>query len=106
MLNFKDFKKVDLRIGKILEAEKVENSDKLLKLIVDVGEEKRQILSGIANFYKPEDLLGKEVVVVVNLEPRKMMGYESEGMLLAAGDDERPIVLVPERETGPGAKIT
>jgi methionine--tRNA ligase beta chain len=106
MITFEEFKKVDLRIGKIIKAENVEKSKKLLKLQVDVGEEERQILSGIAEFYNPEDLIGKEVVVVINLEPRKMMGLESQGMLLAAGSEEKPVILKPEEEVGAGSKIT
>jgi methionine--tRNA ligase beta chain len=106
MITFEEFKKVDLRIGKIIKAENVEKSKKLLKLQIDIGEEERQILSGIAEFYNPEDLVSKEVVVVVNLEPRKMMGLESQGMLLAAGSEEKPVILNPEEEVGAGSKIT
>ncbi len=106
MITFEDFKKVDLRIGRIIKAENVEKSEKLLKLQVDVGEEEKQILSGIAEFYNPEDLIGKEVVVVVNLEPRMMMGFESQGMLLAAGSEEKPVILIPEEEVETGSKIT
>lgn len=106
MITFEDFKKIDLRIGRIIKAENVEKSEKLLKLQVDVGEEEKQILSGIAEFYNPEDLIGKEVVVVVNLEPRMMMGFESQGMLLAAGSEEKPVILIPEEEVETGSKIT
>ncbi len=106
MINFEEFKKVDLRIGKIIEAENIENSNKLLNLKVDIGDEIRQILSGIAEYYKKEDLIGKEVVVVINLEPKKMMGIESQGMVLAATGKEEPILLVPEKEAGAGSKIT
>jgi methionine--tRNA ligase beta chain len=106
MINFKDFKKIDLRIGKIIDAEKVENSNKLLNLKVDIGNEIRQILSGIAEYYKEEGLVGKEVVVVINLEPKKMMGLESQGMVLAATGKEKPILLVPEESAGAGLEIT
>ena len=106
MITFEDFKKVDLRVGKIIKAEKGENSEKLLRLQVDIGEEERQILSGIAEFYNPEDLIEKEVVVVINLEPRMMMGFESQGMLLAAGSERKPVILKPEEEVGAGSKIT
>lgn len=106
MINFEDFKKVDLRVGKIEEADKVENSDKLIKMIVNTGEEKRQILGGIAEFYKPEDLIGKEVVVVVNLEPRSLMGFESNGMVLAIGTEKGPVLISPEEEVDPGSKVT
>jgi len=102
---FDDFKKIDLRIGKILKAEKIEKSEKLLKLVVDLGKEKRQLVAGIGKFYKPEDLIGKEIVVVANLEPKRFMGVESQGMLLAADEDGEPIILVPEKEVSPGTKI-
>ena len=84
---FDDFAKVDLRIGKILDCKKVEKSRKLLQLTIDIGEkEPRNIFSGIAAYYKPEDLIGRLTVVVANLEPRKMMGSFSQGMLLSASD--------------------
>ncbi len=103
---FEDFDKIDLRIGKILEAEKVPKADKLLKLIVDLGFEKRTILSGIAEFYKPEDLIGKLVTVVVNLVPRKIRGIESQGMLLMAGNDLGKLFCVsPEQEIEPGSTV-
>ena len=103
---FEDFDKIDLRIGKILEAEKVPKADKLLKLIVDLGFEKRTILSGIAEFYKPEDLIGKLVTVVVNLAPRKIRGIESQGMLLMAGNDLGKLFCVsPEQEIEPGSTV-
>ncbi len=103
---FEDFDKIDLRIGKILEAEKVPKADKLLKLIVDLGFEKRTILSGISEFYKPEDLIGKLVTVVVNLAPRKIRGIESQGMLLMAGNDLGKLFCVsPEQEIEPGSTV-
>lgn len=105
MIKFEDFQKIDLRVGKIIEAERVKNSEKLLKLIVDLGSEKRQLVAGIGKFYSPENLVGKEVVVVFNLEPRKIMGIESQGMLLAADFEVEPIILVPEKEVPPGTKI-
>jgi methionine--tRNA ligase beta chain len=101
-----EFKQVDLRVGKVITAERIEGSDKLLKLQVDIGES-RQILSGIAKWYAPEDLVGKEVVIVANLEPRMMMGMESQGMLLAAhGEEGEPIILIPAHEVPIGVKIT
>lgn len=105
MISFDDFQKLDLRVARIIKAEKVENSEKLLKLEVDLGEEKRQIVAGIGKFYNPEDLIGKEIVVVANLEPKNLMGLESQGMLLAATVDGEPVILVPEKEVQPGAKI-
>ena len=104
-MKFEEFQKIDLRVGRVVEAENIENSKKLLKLIIDLGKEKRQIVAGIAQFYKPEDLLGKEIVVVVNLEPKRLMGIESEGMLLAAEDKGRVVILIPEKEVSAGTKI-
>ncbi len=105
MISFEDFQKIDLRVAKIIEAERVEGSEKLLKLKVDLGEATRQIVAGIAKFYQPQDLIGKEIVVVANLEPKKLMGLESQGMLLAADKNGEPVILVPEKEVFPGAKI-
>ncbi len=105
MITIDDFKKVDLRVAKILEAEKVEGSDKLVKLQIDLGEEKRQIVAGIGVIYTPELLVGKEVIIVANLEPRKLMGLESNGMLLAASDEMGPVLLVPESEVKEGTGI-
>ncbi len=105
MVNFNEFQKIDLRVAKIVEAEKVEGADKLLKLKVDLGEEKRQLVAGIANFYQPEDLIGKEIVVVTNLEPKTLMGIESQGMLLAADVKGQPVLLKPDKEVPPGTKI-
>ena len=103
-----EFKQSDLRVGKVISAGRVEGSEKLLKLQLDLGEpESRQILSGIAKSYTPEDLVGKQVVVIANLDPRMMMGMESRGMLLAASDaDGKPVALTLEREVAPGTKIT
>ena len=108
-----DFKKIELRVGKIISAERVEKSEKLLKLSVDLGEKNeageiapRQILSGIAKKYAPEDLINKQAVFIVNLEPRKLMGMESNGMLLAATNTEGlPLILSPGEEVMPGTII-
>lgn len=89
-----DFKKVDLRIARITHAEKVPKSDKLIKLQVDLGTEQRQIIAGIAQHYQPEQLVGKSIVVVANLQPAKLMGQESQGMLLAANDDNGKLAIV------------
>jgi len=105
MINFEEFQKIDLKIGKILEAEKVENSEKLLRLKVDLGEEQRQIIAGIGKVYQPQDLINQEIVVVVNLEPKTLMGFESQGMLLAADNNGEPILIKPEKEVLPGTKI-
>ncbi len=104
MITIDDFKKIDLRVAKIIAAERVEGSDKLLKLQVDMGEEQRQIIAGIGLGYSPAALIGKEIIVVANLEPRALMGMESQGMLLAASSDH-PILLQPEKEVAPGSVI-
>ncbi len=95
-IKYDDFAKVDVSIWTILTAEKIEKSEKLMKLEVDFGElGKRQILAGIAAWYKPEDLVGMQTTFVFNLEPRKMMGMESQGMLFAVGldDEAKPVLL-------------
>ncbi len=105
-INFDDFKKVDIRIGKIVSAEKVVDSNKLLKLEVDFGTEKRQILSGIAKFYGLGDLIGKSCPFVVNLEPKKMGELESQGMMLCAdAGDGGPVLMHPDKEVAPGSMI-
>jgi len=104
-INFEEFQKIDLRIGKVIEAERIEGTDKLLKLKVDLGEEKRQLVAGIAKFYQPEDLIGKEIVVVANLEPKIFRGIESQGMLLAADVEGKPVFLKPDEEVPPGTKV-
>ena len=106
MINFDEFKKVDLRVAKIISAEAVEGSEKLLKLQVDLGEEKRQIVAGIAKQYKPEELIGREIAVVANLEPRVLFGLESQGMLLAAAGESCPVLLRPDQEVPAGARVS
>lgn len=103
-----EFQQADLRVGKIVSAERVDGSEKLLKLQVDIGEAiPRQILSGIARAYVPEDIIGKNVAIIVNLDPRMMMGMESNGMLLAAhGEGGAPVLLLPASDVPPGAKIS
>jgi methionyl-tRNA synthetase len=104
--SFDDFTKMDIRLGTILEAEKVEKADKLLKLLVDTGIDKRTIVSGIAAHYKPEEVVGKTVAVLLNLEPRKIRGVESQGMILMAEDaDGQLSFMVPEKGFGAGSEI-
>ncbi len=103
-ISFEDFKKVDIRIGKILQAEKIADSNKLLKMQVDFGGESRQILAGIAKFYEPENLIGKFCPFVFNLEAKKMGELESEGMMLCA-DDNGPVMLNPDKEITPGSIV-
>ena len=88
MINFDEFMKIDLRVAKVINAEDIPEADKLIKVTVDLGNEERTIFAGIKGFYNPEELIGKNIVVVANLEPRKMRFGVSEGMLLAAGDDD------------------
>jgi methionyl-tRNA synthetase len=104
-ISFDDFMKVELKVAKILEAEKVEGADKLLKIQIELGTEKRQLVAGIAKSYNPEQLIGKQVVVVTNLQPAKIRGVESNGMLLAASGDEGPIILCPESEVPSGSSV-
>lgn len=105
LLSIEEFRKWDLRIGKIVFAEKIEGTDKLLRLEV-LCPERRQIVSGIAQYYAPSELIGREVVIVANLKPAKIRGVLSEGMLLAVHDEKGLALIIPERETTPGAKIS
>jgi methionyl-tRNA synthetase len=103
-----DFAKIDLRVAQVVVAERIPKADKLLRLEVDLGYEKRQILSGIAEFYTPEELIGRRIAIIANLAPRKMRGLESHGMLLAAsGEDHssKPILATFSDETPLGSKI-
>jgi methionine--tRNA ligase beta chain len=105
MITFDDFKKIDMRIGKILSAVKVEGTDKLIKIEVDFGTETRQLVAGIADMYEPRSLIGKEIPVLMNLEPRKIRGIESQGMILAVDVGGKPVILHPDREVPPGSTI-
>ena len=104
MITYEDFQKLDLRIGTMQSAERVEGTDKLLKLVVNLGSEKRQLVAGIAEKYLPDDLQGKQIVVLANLEPRTLRGVESQGMLLAA-EDGQPILLQPAERVTDGAQV-
>jgi methionine--tRNA ligase beta chain len=105
MITIEDFAKIELRVGTVIEATEVEGSEKLIKQIVDFGDlGKRQILSGIKQWYKPSQLVGKQFVYVVNLEPRMMMGLESQGMILATGAD-KPIPIKPSSKVPSGSKL-
>ncbi len=106
MLTIDDFSKVELRVATILNVEPHPNADRLLVLRVDLGEEQRQIVAGIRAHYAPEELVGKQIVVVANLEPAKLRGVESQGMLLAASDAEgRLAIVTPQRSVSPGSKV-
>jgi methionyl-tRNA synthetase len=108
LITFDDFVKVQLRVGKVVEAFDHPKADKLLVLKVDLGAEQRQIVAGIRGYHKPEDLVGKNVVVVANLQPRMMRGFESQGMILAASTDSRDkvIVVTVDGDIAPGSKVS
>jgi len=105
LIGIEDFMKVDLRVGKIVFAERVEKSAKLVKLKVDIGTETRQVVAGIGKSYTPEELIGKSIVIVANLKPAKLMGIESQGMLLAASDGDLLAVATFDRETRIGSRV-
>lgn len=105
MATIEDLNKIEIKIGKIISAEKIENTDKLIKLQVDFGAEKRQIVTGIAQFHTPESLVGKEIPIFTNLEYKTFKGVESQGMIAAASVDGRPVLLAPEEEVPPGSKV-
>jgi methionine--tRNA ligase beta chain len=104
-ITFEEFKKIEIRIGKIVTAEKVEGADKLLKLQVDFGEFQRQMVSGIAESFTPEELVGKELPFIVNLEYRKFKGEESQGMLMAIDVEGKTVLLEPSEEVPEGTEI-
>lgn len=106
MITIEDFQKLEIKIGKVISAEKVPDADKLIKFIFDVGSEQIQIIAGIAESYPdPLVLVGREMPILVNIEPRKLRGLESQGMILAADADEKPVVLFPEKEVPPGSTV-
>ena len=105
-VDFDDFMKMDIRTGVILEAEKVKKANKLLKLLVDTGLDQRTIVSGIAEHYSPEEIIGKKVSVLMNLAPRNIRGVESEGMILMAENEKGELsFVVPEKEFTAGAEV-
>jgi methionyl-tRNA synthetase len=106
LIEFNDFEKLDLRVAKVLQAEKIPKTDKLLKIIVDIGVEKRTIVSGIAGQYKPEDLVGKNIIIIANLEPAKIRGVESKGMLLTSENDGHLSLLTVMSEIPAGSRIS
>ncbi|MCL5970230.1 MAG: methionine--tRNA ligase subunit beta [Patescibacteria group bacterium] len=105
LITFEDFKKVEVRIGKVLACEKVQNADKLLKLQVDFGDFQRQIVSGIAESFTPEELVGKKLPFIVNLEYRKFKGEESQGMLMAIDADDKTVLLEPSEDVLEGTEV-
>jgi len=106
MISIEDFRKVELKVATVIAAEPHPNADRLIVLRVDLGSEQRQICAGIRNHYDPAELVGKQVVVVANLESATLRGIESQGMLLAASDDGRVIVLTPEKAVQAGSKVS
>lgn len=106
MITFDDFKKLEIKIGKVKSVEKVPNADKLLKFIFDIGSEERQIIAGMAEFFEdPSVLIGKEMPILTNIEPRTLRGLESYGMILAADANGQPILLYPEKEIPAGSVV-
>lgn len=106
MITIDEFRKLELKIATIIKAEPHPNADRLLVLQVDLGSEERQIVAGIKAHYAPEELVGRQVVVVANLETAKLRGVESQGMLLAASDGEQIVILTPEKKVQPGSKVS
>lgn len=108
-ISFSEWQKLDLRVGKILNIEEIKGADKLYKLEVEIGEENpRTIVAGIKGYYNKDELVGKQIIVICNLEPRIMKGIKSQGMLLAAveEDEKQVILLQPEKEIATGSKVT
>jgi methionyl-tRNA synthetase len=104
-ISIDDFRKVELKVATIKAAEAHPNADKLLVLQIDLGGEQRQICAGVRNHYTPEELVGKQIVVVANLETAKLRGMESQGMLLAASDEGRVVIMTPEKPVHAGAQV-
>ena len=105
MVTMDEFAKLELRVARVLEARPHPNADKLALLQIDVGDQQKQIVAGIRAHYEPESLIGKQIVVVNNLEPAMLRGERSEGMLLAASSGDDIILLQPEREAAPGSQV-
>jgi methionine--tRNA ligase beta chain len=105
-ISFEEFQKLDLRVGKIVEASQIPGSRSLIRMIVDFGAEKRQAVAGLLQYYKPEELVGRKCAFILNLQRRKMMGVESQCMIFAAEDDKgNVVVLQPEKDIAEGSKI-
>jgi len=104
-ITYDDFAKLDLRIAKIVYTEKISGKSRIIKGVIDLGDEKREVIIGGAEYYQPEELLGKTVVVIANLEPRKIAGFESNAMLLAADVNDKPFWLTVQEDVPLGTKI-
>ena len=106
MISIEEFRKIEIKVATIKHAEPHPNADRLMVLKIDLGSEERQLVAGIKGHYAAEDLIGRQIVVVANLEPAKLRGIESQGMMLAATDDEKIVILNPEKPVAPGAKVS
>ena len=104
-ITYDDFAKLDLRVAKIIQTEPIPGKSRIIKGIIDLGNDKREVIIGGAQYYQPEDLVGKTVIVVANLEPKKMAGIESNAMLLAADVDDKPFWLTVSEDVPPGSPI-
>ncbi|MBS7633784.1 methionine--tRNA ligase subunit beta [Candidatus Bathyarchaeota archaeon] len=105
-ISFEEFQKLDLRVGKVLEASQIAGSRNLIRMVVDFGVEKRQAVAGLLQYYKPDDLVGKKYAFILNLQRRKLMGVESQCMIFAAEDGKGNVVLLqPEKDIAEGSKI-
>ena len=106
LISIEDFQKIEIRLAKVLSAERVEGSEKLLKLRVSLGDEERTLVAGIAKHYSPEELVGKKILMLANLKPRKIFGIESQGMVLALSDGESLSLIVPDKDIKEGVKAS
>ena len=105
LITYADFQKLELRTGRIKSAERVAGTDKLMRIIVDIGSGERQLVAGIAETYSADELIGKNIIVLANLAPKKLKGLESQAMLLAAVVDNKPVLLTTDKNTEPGAAV-
>lgn len=105
MITYDEFAKLEIKVATVLTAERIEGADRLLKLTLDIGTEQRTVAAGIAQHYKPEKLVGKQVIYLSNLEPKMLRGVQSQGMVLAADSEGKPILLKPEKKVPKGCKV-
>jgi len=105
MISFNEFKKMEMKVGEVVKVADHPNADKLIVMQVKIGDEERQVVAGLKQWYQAEDLQGKKIVVVTNLEPAVLRGEKSEGMLLAAQDGDNVVILVPEKDVASGSPV-
>jgi methionine--tRNA ligase beta chain len=105
MITYDEFMRLDIRIGTVTTADKVAGADKLIRLEIDLGAEQRQVVAGMATAYRPEEFVGKQVPILVNLEPRRLKGIESQGMILAVDVSGQPVLLLPDKEVPAGSMV-